>query len=65
MPPLTLAAAAAGADGAILDVHIDPSSALCDADQALTVEEFKSTMVDLERILAVLGRHVARHGPHA
>ncbi|MEV5753954.1 3-deoxy-7-phosphoheptulonate synthase [Actinoallomurus sp. NPDC052308] len=59
VPSLTLAAAAAGADGVIVDVHNDPASALCDADQALSSEEFKSTMVDLERVLAVLGRHVA------
>jgi 3-deoxy-7-phosphoheptulonate synthase len=38
--PLTLAAAAAGLDGAIVEVHPDPSVALCDAAQAIDVAEF-------------------------
>lgn len=38
--PLTLAAAAAGLDGAIVEVHPQPSQALCDADQAIDLVEF-------------------------
>jgi hypothetical protein len=34
VPQLALAAAAAGADGLLVDVHIDPASSKCDADQA-------------------------------
>jgi 3-deoxy-7-phosphoheptulonate synthase len=34
--PVTLAAAAVGADALLIDVHICPSEALCDPDQALT-----------------------------
>lgn len=35
VPPLALAAAAAGADGLMIEVHPDPPAALCDAHQAL------------------------------
>jgi 3-deoxy-7-phosphoheptulonate synthase len=38
--PLTLAAAAAGLDGAIVEVHPEPEHALCDAEQAIDLEEF-------------------------
>lgn len=38
--PLTLAAAAAGLDGAIVEVHPNPAEALCDAAQAIDVRDF-------------------------
>ncbi len=38
--PMSLAAAAAGADGIMVEVHHTPSSALCDGAQALTPEQF-------------------------
>ncbi len=38
--PLTLAACAAGADGAMIEVHYDPENALSDGIQAITPEEF-------------------------
>jgi len=37
---MALAAAAAGLDGAILEVHPQPEQALSDAEQALAPEEF-------------------------
>ena len=39
--PLSLAAAAVGADGVMIEVHNDPVHALCDGAQAVTPEEFK------------------------
>jgi 3-deoxy-7-phosphoheptulonate synthase len=60
--PMTLAAAAAGADGVIIDVHADPSAALCDGGQALLPDEFKALMGDLERVTTALGRGLARGG---
>lgn len=39
VPPMALAAAAAGADGVMLEVHPDPKLALCDGEQALRPEE--------------------------
>jgi len=38
--PMSLAAAAAGADGLIIEVHNDPKNALCDGPQSLTPEQF-------------------------
>lgn len=46
--PMVLAAAAAGLDGAMVEVHPDPSSALSDAEQALDFPAF-------ERLTARLG----------
>ena len=40
VPPMSLAAAACGADGLIIEVHNDPLHALCDGAQALRPEEF-------------------------
>ena len=42
--PLTFAACAAGADGAMIEVHNDPVHALCDGIQAITPEEFESAV---------------------
>ena len=38
--PMALAAAAAGADGLMIEVHNDPIHALCDGAQSLTPEQF-------------------------
>ncbi|MDY4033576.1 MAG: 3-deoxy-7-phosphoheptulonate synthase [Pyramidobacter sp.] len=38
--PMSCAAAAAGADGLIIEVHNDPAHALCDGAQSLTPEQF-------------------------
>ena len=38
--PLEVAAAAVGADGLIIEVHNDPSRALCDGAQSLTPDQF-------------------------
>ncbi|MCL2138094.1 MAG: 3-deoxy-7-phosphoheptulonate synthase [Treponema sp.] len=38
--PMSLAAAAAGADGLIIEVHNNPSAALCDGQQSITPETF-------------------------
>ena len=40
VPPMAAAAAAAGADGIMIEVHNNPSKALCDGPQSLTPEEF-------------------------
>ena len=38
--PMALAAAAAGADGILIEVHNDPEHALCDGPQSLTPDQF-------------------------
>ena len=56
VPPLCYAAAAAGADGIIVEVHPDPKNALSDGDQALTLEGFASMMKQLEKVLNAFDR---------
>ena len=42
VPPMACAAAAAGADGIMVEVHNDPIHALCDGAQSLTPAQFDS-----------------------
>jgi 3-deoxy-7-phosphoheptulonate synthase len=42
--PMSMAAVAAGCDGLIVEVHVNPAEALCDADQALTPTMFAHMM---------------------
>lgn len=58
--PMALAAAAAGADGLIVEVHPDPDRALSDADQTLDFAAFADLMQRLERVLAAVDRTLAR-----
>ena len=41
VPPMAVAATAAGADGLIIEVHNDPAHALCDGAQSLTPAQFE------------------------
>ena len=52
VPPMALAATAAGADGLIVEVHNDPMHALCDGAQSLRPEEFAALA---EKVRAVRG----------
>lgn len=45
IPPLVKATKAAGLDGVMVEVHINPSEAKVDADQALTPDEFNLLFV--------------------
>ena len=54
VPSMALAAAAAGADGLMIEVHNEPMSALCDGAQALRPEEFGELMRKLRRVRRVL-----------
>ena len=54
VPSMALAAAAAGADGLIVEVHNDPLHALCDGAQSLTPAQFDALMVQIKRILEVV-----------
>ena len=49
--PMALAAAAAGADGLIIEVHNDPPHALCDGKQSLTPEQFDDLARAIRAIL--------------
>jgi 3-deoxy-7-phosphoheptulonate synthase len=58
--PLSLAAVAAGADALLIDVHVRPEEALCDAKQALRPEQFAGLMTRLAGVAAGLGRSLQR-----
>ncbi|MBQ7445344.1 MAG: 3-deoxy-7-phosphoheptulonate synthase [Clostridia bacterium] len=50
VPPMALAATAAGCDGLIIEVHNDPQNALCDGAQSLKPEDYASLVT---KVLAV------------
>lgn len=52
--PMALAAAAAGADGLMIEVHNNPSKALCDGAQSLTPAQFMDVMDSVKKIREVL-----------
>lgn len=51
--PLAMAAAAAGADGIMIEVHNDPVNALCDGAQSLTPEQFADVADKVRKIREV------------
>ena len=54
--PLSLAAAAAGADGIIVEVHPQPEEAICDGPQQIYSESFGAYLEQVERAAAVAGK---------
>ena len=50
VPPMAAAAAAAGADGIMIEVHNNPACALCDGAQSLTPDQF----ADLNRRVNII-----------
>lgn len=56
VPPLCLAALAAGADGVMVEMHPRPREALCDGAQSLTPESFRSMMEEVRRLAGFMGR---------
>ena len=54
VPPMAMAATAAGADGLIIEVHNDPIHALCDGAQSLRPEEFAALAEKIRAIRGVL-----------
>jgi 3-deoxy-7-phosphoheptulonate synthase len=57
--PLSLAAAAAGADGIIVEVHPDPDQAVCDGPQQLVADEFAAYAAKVEAAAALAGKTMA------
>jgi 3-deoxy-7-phosphoheptulonate synthase len=57
--PLSLAAAAAGADGVIVEVHNEPEEAICDGPQALPTERFAEYAEQVRRVAEVAGKEVS------
>jgi 3-deoxy-7-phosphoheptulonate synthase len=54
--PLSLAAAAVGADGIIVEVHPRPEEAICDGPQALVADEFADYLDRVQAAASVAGK---------
>jgi 3-deoxy-7-phosphoheptulonate synthase len=57
--PLSLAAAAAGADGIIVEIHPCPEEAICDAAQQLDAHDFERYAGKIEQAAAVAGKSIS------
>ncbi|MBA2256153.1 MAG: 3-deoxy-7-phosphoheptulonate synthase, partial [Thermoleophilaceae bacterium] len=55
---MSLAAAAAGADGVMVETHPAPEEAICDGPQALRAEDFSDYMRRLEQAAALAGKEL-------
>jgi 3-deoxy-7-phosphoheptulonate synthase len=60
VPRLAMAAAAAGADGMIVEVHPSPEKALSDGMQALTLSDFAQMMNQIKRVLVAVDTPLAQ-----
>jgi 3-deoxy-7-phosphoheptulonate synthase len=56
VPPMCLAAVAAGADGLLVEVHPDPDHALKDGAQSITIPAFEEMMPVLARVAEAVNR---------
>lgn len=59
VPALSLAAAAVGADGLIVEVHPEPDEAICDGPQQLRLEDFPAYVEQVERAAALAGKQLS------
>ncbi len=55
--PASLAAAAIGADGILVEVHPNPTAALSDSEQSLSFNMFEDLLTDTKKLLVTLGKH--------
>lgn len=62
VPPLALAAVAAGADGLLIEVHPNPDMALADGPQSLNFDTFKLLISQLLPVAQARNRQVAAQG---
>jgi 3-deoxy-7-phosphoheptulonate synthase len=56
VPPMSLAALAAGADGLLIEVHPDPDRAYSDGAQTLNFAQFERLLGQLQSLASALGR---------
>jgi 3-deoxy-7-phosphoheptulonate synthase len=57
VPPLSMAAVAAGADGLLIEVHPWPEKAFSDGSQSLKPERFRKLMEDIRQLARLMGRN--------
>ncbi len=53
---MSRAAIAAGADGLLIEAHLDPRKSISDADQAISIQELKKTILEVKKIAVAMGR---------
>ena len=58
VPTIAKAAIAAGADGLLIEVHLNPEEALVDGLQSLNIPNFKRLMAELKPIAKAVGRSI-------
>lgn len=58
VPDITKACVAFGCEGILIEVHHNPSEALCDKEQALSLDEFKNLYIQIKEIGKVIGKVV-------
>jgi 3-deoxy-7-phosphoheptulonate synthase len=63
--PLSRAAIAVGADGIIVDVHPQPSAAMCDGDQALTGDDIRDLALAAATLPQLVGKTLTPARPVA
>ncbi|MDR2406997.1 MAG: 3-deoxy-7-phosphoheptulonate synthase [Bacteroidales bacterium] len=56
VPKLAMACAAFDCDGLIIEVHCNPEQALCDKNQALSIEQYKMLYSKIKEIAVMNGR---------
>ena len=56
--PMSLASVGVGADGLIIEVHNDPTKALCDGAQSLRPEQFDCLMQKVNKMLPIVNKVV-------
>ncbi|HEU5342147.1 3-deoxy-7-phosphoheptulonate synthase [Edaphobacter sp.] len=59
VPPMALAAVAAGADGLLMEMHPNPEKAMSDGAQSLYPEQLEKLMAQLRLLAPVVGRTIA------
>lgn len=62
VPPLALAGIAAGAAGAIVEVHSCPDRAMCDGPQAVLPHNFVKLMDQIRQVAEIVGHRVTLWG---
>lgn len=64
VPAMAKAAAAAGADGLLVEVHSKPDEALSDGRQSLFPDQFATLMTELEPFVTAAGRSLVAERTH-
>jgi len=59
VPPVALAAVAAGADGLLMEMHPNPDKAMSDGAQSLYPEQLEKLVAQLRQLAPVVGRKIA------